>query len=437
MVFKEMKISSYVGVLELSNCQSLIWSGLTGFISLVSSKIANSLINRDFSSIPDKIYELMVKNGVLVKESINEKDILKKIVLTEANCQKGKVAPNLTIYLSRSCNCACVYCYQTNKNLPPFISKEIVLKAVKYAKLVYNQKRILKIHLFGGEPLLNISLLRYVMEEFEGAKKEIGWESILYEITTNGILWSKELSDIFSKDNLQKVQITFDGLQKYHDQLRPSRIRGQSSFNSLWNNIATIKDRTKQLIFRLNVCEENKDDILPLAQQLHNNFGDGIDIYLSHLRASKPLNFTVISPQNYIVILKNFFSWYYSVFKHIHPFLIPNRRYLSCHAAFRIPKWVSTDGQLFQCQHQADLKLPRAPNVRNYIKKTKNLKTVQTFTEFLSLDKILLDKCVECRYFGFCGGVCPGGILAKDIKSPLCETWDMRLRLYTEQFLIK
>ncbi|MDZ7860609.1 MAG: 4Fe-4S cluster-binding domain-containing protein [Candidatus Krumholzibacteriota bacterium] len=435
---EKLKTSVYIGTIQLSNHASLIWSGLTGYIGVVSPNIARMIINESFDTIPNKYLVTLIKNGVLVKENINENQLLKEIVLADALQQKRKSAPNMTIFLSYQCNCKCIYCYQKNKNIPAFIDKVTIDKSINYAKLNYKDNRLLKIHLFGGEPLLDIDLLHYIVKAFEKAKNECNWDKILYEITTNGTLWSKNIERIFSKENLYKVQVSFDGLRNNHNLLRPLSRDGKSSFDILWNNLTEISDRTQKLICRLNVCEENKEDIIPLAQRIINLLGSSnLDIYLSHLRFENTKEFNTISGHEYSNILYDFFSWYYSEFLRAHPFLVPKKRYLSCYAAFRIPKWISTNGELFQCQHQAELGVPQTINLDSFLENPQHSIDFQTFDDFLSLDNIMLDKCIGCKYYTFCGGICPAGILSNDIENPSCDTWEMRLSLYGEQVLLK
>jgi len=436
MVSKPVRLSSQVGVIDLDGTHNLVWSGLTGYVGLLNKKVARSLQTGSINTLADSTRADLVRHGVIVNQDICERDLLDKIVLSHAKRQIGESPPSITLYLSRTCNCACTYCYQRCTDLPPLMDKAIIPLVTEYAKFLIPPKGSLRVHFFGGEPMLNMGFVQSAVTAFSKAQSQGGWSDLLFEITTNGVHWPPNMNDVFAPSQLHRVQLTFDGLRRNHNLLRPLRGSDQSSFDALWRNIPTIKRQSKSLVFRLNVCDENKADILPLAQLLYQNFGGpATHIYLSHMRMPCESNLKPITPNDYTLLLKRFFSWYFSVTHAIHPLLLPRRRYTPCPVAFRMPKWIDTDGCVLQCQHQREIGLPPGPTISNLLLAPDTISGVSSFGFLLAEGQLLLDKCRECRYFAFCGGICPGGLVSGGASNPTCSTWEMRLRLYAEEQL--
>ena len=74
------------------------------------------------------------------------------------------------------------------------MTREIADATVKYIKKNYPEKQ-LAINWFGGEPLLNFEIIKYITAQL----KESGYE-IISHITTNGSLLTKEMIDYLQRE---------------------------------------------------------------------------------------------------------------------------------------------------------------------------------------------------------------------------------------------
>lgn len=183
---------------------------------------------------------------------------------------------DLTLLITEKCNFKCIYCYQN----PGAIDLDIenadkILKFVKDAILRYGYKE-LNINYFGGEPLLNEKILLYLDEGFKTISEGM---DILYNsyVTTNGSLITPELC---KKVNFDNIQITIEGMQEVHNNMRKST---NNKFNDIINSIDRIIEYCDKITFRINLCEQNKRDLIPLINFLTYRYDDYVNKISFHI----------------------------------------------------------------------------------------------------------------------------------------------------------
>ncbi|GAA0125479.1 radical SAM protein [Clostridium sp. CTA-19] len=206
----------------------------------------------------------LLEEGYYVEDGYDEIALLEKEV--NKNIKNEKEELSLTVSLTEKCNFECVYCYQDHKAKDLSIENAEKLVEIVKEMIEDNKFKVLKIHYFGGEPLLNVDMLYYLHDKFKKISKEynMGYKAYL---TTNGSRLNKE---ILSKVNFKNIQLTFDGLEDTHNKLRKSSM---FKFKDTINLISTILEFCDKVTIRFNICEENKRDVIPLIDFLMNKFG--------------------------------------------------------------------------------------------------------------------------------------------------------------------
>lgn len=133
--------------------------------------------------------------------------------LEESDMQERKnknIVRMATFFVTDVCNGNCVYCYEEHGT--SYMNKKAADKAIGY--LIGKAKRIEKVSFFGGEPLLNFEIIKYVAKKLK--------DNFLidqFEITTNSVLMNDEMLDFFVKNNF-KIIISIDGPADIHDKMR-------------------------------------------------------------------------------------------------------------------------------------------------------------------------------------------------------------------------
>lgn len=97
-----------------------------------------------------------------------------------------------TLYTTHACNLNCIYCFEkykdSSKKMSLELAQKIILKEFEEVRKS-PQSEGLKIDLFGGEPLLNFSMIKDLCEWLW--QQSIDQPYIFYA-TTNGTLLNKE-----------------------------------------------------------------------------------------------------------------------------------------------------------------------------------------------------------------------------------------------------
>ena len=189
------KLSSYAELVKVSSNDYVVFSGLTGFISIISSKVASNLINNTLERLQPKDEEYLIQNGVLVFETIDEKEKLKQVI--QKSYKLSNKTKNITIITTRQCNCKCSYCYQGNNSTllnNTSIKETQIPSIIKYIKSVSDEKE-LNIIFFGGEPLLKQKLIEQMIKSF---RYSFSSDKLLnFSFITNGTLISNNFIEVF------------------------------------------------------------------------------------------------------------------------------------------------------------------------------------------------------------------------------------------------
>lgn len=139
---------------------------------------------------------------------------------------------NITFVVTERCNLACTYCYECHKTGAK-MSKKVAKQAVDF---IFDKEKVngyydtetspaVILEFIGGEPLLEIDLINYIVEYFKFKAFELNhpWAfNYMISLTTNGILYRDKKVQDFLKRNPNRVSVglTIDGNKKLHDACR-------------------------------------------------------------------------------------------------------------------------------------------------------------------------------------------------------------------------
>ncbi|GFI22558.1 anaerobic sulfatase-maturating enzyme [Lachnospiraceae bacterium] len=143
------------------------------------------------------------------------------------NMLEHLVTKQLILNVTEDCNMRCKYCvysgnYTNNRvhsniYMSETIAKKSVIKYLEQFKIKrkYNISSQPIISFFGGEPLLNFELIKnivkFVKDNYDGM--------VVYTVTTNGTLLSREITDFFVENNFD-LTVSVNGSEQEHNRLR-------------------------------------------------------------------------------------------------------------------------------------------------------------------------------------------------------------------------
>lgn len=123
--------------------------------------------------------------------------------------------------VTEQCNFRCKYCiysenFNGNRNFGnKVMSRETAFKAVDWA--MANSGKKLSINFYGGEPLLNFSLIKAVIER---SQKNKGDQELIYSFTSNMSLMTPEIAHYLSKVPNLFIMASLDGPEDVHNAYR-------------------------------------------------------------------------------------------------------------------------------------------------------------------------------------------------------------------------
>lgn len=150
----------------------------------------------------------------------------------------------LTIFLTNKCNLSCSYCWENHK-CDGYIDDELFAKIIN--DYISNGVSSKTLCLYGGEPTLNISALRSLVNYGEKLN------NISVYITTNLVCLDDELVNIFKRlSNLVNLHITVsvDVFKPIHD------IHRCKSFDLVMRNVSILKKEGLKVAFNTVVTNE-------------------------------------------------------------------------------------------------------------------------------------------------------------------------------------
>lgn len=164
----------------------------------------------------------------------------------------------LRLEISHLCNGRCKYCLVYGNN----VEKVEVLNIKEFWKYLNTQewfKRIKKIFIIGGEPLLHFEEINYIIENFDGK----------VSFSTNGTLLTKEMAQKLSKPNV-KVFISLDG-PEFEDNINRVYIDQRYMYPDIIRGLNLLKEYNVRfgifMVATMETIHRAKDMIMKLDQK--------------------------------------------------------------------------------------------------------------------------------------------------------------------------
>ncbi len=205
---------------------------------------------------------LLYKHGFIITAEVNEFDIF----IDKINKVKFKDDLLITAVVVLGCNMDCTYCFEKwhglkDLNKKVYLTKKFAKKYMSFIKknILNHSIKKLKVAWFGGEPLLDYSMIIEMSENLISLSLKHNISLVNY-IVTNGTLLHRIPAAKFQLFDF--IQVTLDGTQDIHDKYRifPS---GKGSFNVIYRNLKYIPENF-DLVLRINVAEEDVQTYIEL-----------------------------------------------------------------------------------------------------------------------------------------------------------------------------
>lgn len=262
----------------------------------------------------------------------------------------------ISVFLTLGCNYRCRYCFEQSQLCnSEYMSKDTADAIVAFVKKRYSEhtyKEPLRIKWFGGEPLLALDMIRYITGELK--YNNIPIEAKIY---TNGRLLTKEVA-LELKESLcvtGDVVIPIDGLPATYALQKGC---AENDFYEVVKNIQEAQD-ILNIVIHINVSEQTKDDVVPLASLLRDKYH--IKSRIDVVRV-EPQNTDVVNADNSVDL---------DEVKRVQSLIsekpiVPKKRASGCEARWKDYYVVNVNGDLYRCEHLFGQKKYCYGNIRDY-----------------------------------------------------------------------
>jgi len=216
----------------------------------------------------DEIAEALSEIESLIKEGL----LFSRHDYNPAQYGNTDLIKALCLHVAHDCNLKCEYCFaaqgdfEGEKCLMPL---EVGKKAIDFLVGQSRHRKNLEIDFFGGEPLMNLDVVKELVLYGNEVAQEKG-KNFKYTMTTNGVLLDEEARQ-YLNDTMDNVVLSLDGRKEINDHMRKT-INDQGSFDVIINNIKKMADLRgdKDHYIRGTFTHHNLDfsnDVKFMAQQ--------------------------------------------------------------------------------------------------------------------------------------------------------------------------
>lgn len=172
-----------------------------------------------------------------IEDAHSEGCLFSQDQITEGDFEFPGVPKSLCLNVAHICNMRCSYCFASGGDFgqkSQLMSKETARRAVDLLFRLSKDRKNLEIDFFGGEPLLNMPVVKDTIE-YARSMAEKKQKQVSFTLTTNGLNLGAEIRSYLKNEGISVI-LSLDGRPKVHDMVRrlPS---GEGSFSSVFPNI--------------------------------------------------------------------------------------------------------------------------------------------------------------------------------------------------------
>jgi len=431
---KKLQLSKYLRIVPRPKDYALYHS-LYGALSLADKNTVKFLRNfkkpktltealdryrgyssEDIKSVKSLIRAFQKRDYLVLSDTDERNAVNEEIKYRSDHLEDGYVFSVVQLVVTNTCNFRCKYCFtrteyasKERKCLKKDISNSFMTidtarkamdETINLAKKT--GKDNISIQFFGGEPLLNWKLLRWVLDHYKKGRK-FGID-ISYTIVTNGSLVTDEIAKFLKRHNVT-VLLSFDAPRSK----ARAMVNGGDSYKAICRCLAIFKRHGNKVVFNSALADDTfkyfDTDLVDCAKkygigEIGLLFDFGLDFYRKH-GTTKIVN-KVWKVYQYAKKKSICLSGpWRGIFEQMSYEEFPTNQGFTTCSGLGAQFSIEPSGDVFSCKacsaHMGHIDdLEKVLSSKAYRKYAMRVKPSQ--------------QCVGCDIEGFCDGVCAGSL---------------------------
>lgn len=251
--------SRYNTLVDADSGSALLFNARTGALIRVSSERRREIETP--AVLSGDFLEFLLQQGFVIGDEVDEVDL---IVRGHEQARNDPLLFSATIELTEACNFRCIYCYQDH--VPKHLDDRTAQKVVHYLCRQMAGIHQLHVNWFGGEPLLRLATMAFMSQALAHEAQTHGCLFTQF-LTTNGYLLTRPIATQLAGLGISNIQITLDGDQASHDQLRVLA-SGKGTYREVLAACENVVSAGIDLMVRINLTRWNTRQIDGLLADL-------------------------------------------------------------------------------------------------------------------------------------------------------------------------
>ncbi len=152
----------------------------------------------------------------------------------------------MCLHVAHDCNLRCKYCFASTGDFGvgrKLLDEETGKKAIDFLLEHSEGRHNIELDFFGGEPLMNMPVVKAVVNYARSKEKEHN-KNFRFTITTNGVLLDDENIEFINKE-MSNVVLSIDGRREVNDNMRPA-INGKGSYDIIMPKFKDLVEKRNQ-----------------------------------------------------------------------------------------------------------------------------------------------------------------------------------------------
>lgn len=391
-----MKNSIYNFLLKI-NGHDILYNSFSGKYTKLTPGITKCL---EGQLTNDKLQTGLESSSFIIKEDINEKELVKGLYLQRRYSSRKYL---LILNTSMDCNLNCWYCYEDHI-AKSHMSLDLVERILKHIDLKYQIEpfETLELSFFGGEPMINFKAISALLTGIKEQSKIHNFKVYL-TFTTNGTLITPKYIELLNSFTT-RFQITIDGCKDMHNSIRTfKRNKNQDSYSRVLNSLWLLNDADADFRFTIRVNFDDKviDHIEPLINDIAflNKKKSIISLQKIWQCNTDQINTSDVIKAIETINNAGFRADIYTL----------TRRFECCYADNLNQAIINYDGKVFKC------------TARNFAKEKpygylNSLGIIEWDADLIQkrLSLSIPQKCADCKFLPCCPGICSQKLLENE-----------------------